>query len=165
MELFLLAIFIAFVYKKTYSGKFYNPSFVQTLIILPVLIAIVMMIVGENAAGAFTLMGALSIVRFRNSLKDIRDIGFILFAIAIGMAMGTKLFLFAILGTISVSVIFWILFHFSLFQNEIRITKILKIRLDSSRDFRHIFDKIFAEKNLQTEFLSVVPIIESNLAT
>lgn len=51
-----------------------------------------MCIVGSNVARAFTMAGALSIIRFRNNIKDTRDIGFIFFALAIGMAMGTQFY-------------------------------------------------------------------------
>lgn len=115
---FLLSLIIAYTYKKTYKWEYYNQNFTQTIIILAVLISFVMLIVGNNIAWAFTLMWALSIIRFKNSLKDTRDIWFIFFAIAIWMAMGTKLYVYAITGTIIVSVIFFILFKFSLFKWE-----------------------------------------------
>jgi drug/metabolite transporter (DMT)-like permease len=49
-------------------------------------VAVIMLIIGSNIARAFTLVGALSIIRFRNAVKETRDVGFIFFAMAIGMA-------------------------------------------------------------------------------
>ena len=109
-------------------------------------------------AGAFTMMGALSIIRFRNSLKDTRDIGFIFFAIAIGMAMGTKMFLYAIISTPIILAIFYIVDHFNLFSGEITSTKLLKIQVDENADFQNIFTEIL---NKHTKFFSlsnVMPI-------
>ena len=75
---FILSSFIGFVYKKTYKWNMYRQSYVQTIIIMPVIISMIMMIVGSNVATAFTMMWALSIVRFRSSLKDTRDFIYLL---------------------------------------------------------------------------------------
>lgn len=102
----------------------------------------VMLIVGSNVAGAFTLMGALSIIRFRNSLKNTRDIGFIFFAIAIGMAMGTKMYAYAVIATPIILGIFYIIDRKNLFAGEQNFTKILKIQIADTLHFQHIFDEI-----------------------
>ena len=97
---FVLTMMIAFVYRATHRGTSYSQSFVQTLIILSMVVGVVMLIIGSNIARAFTLVGALSIVRFRNAVKETRDVGFIFFAMAIGMACGTRFYLLAIVSTL-----------------------------------------------------------------
>jgi len=87
---FVLAVIIAYTYRGTYHGASYSQSFVQTLVLVSMVVAIIMLIVGSNIARAFTLVGALSIIRFRNAVKETRDVGFIFFAMAIGMACGTR---------------------------------------------------------------------------
>ena len=84
---FLTSAFIGWVYKQTHRGTSYTQSFVFTLVMNGMIVALVMMIVGSNIARAFSLVGALSIIRFRNAVKETRDVGFIFFTMAIGMAI------------------------------------------------------------------------------
>jgi uncharacterized membrane protein YhiD involved in acid resistance len=60
----------------------------STLVLLAALIAMVTQVIGDNVARAFSLVGALSIVRFRTSVRDTRDTAFVIFAVAVGMAVG-----------------------------------------------------------------------------
>ena len=62
--------------------------------------ALVIMVIGNNLARAFGLVGALSIIRFRTAIKDTQDIVFIFFALAVGMAAGVGLPLSAVVGTL-----------------------------------------------------------------
>jgi len=64
--------------------------------------AIVIMVIGNNLARAFGLVGAMSIIRFRTAVKDTQDIVFIFFALAIGMAAGDGYHRIAIFGTLFV---------------------------------------------------------------
>lgn len=63
-------------------------SMVPTLVLLTVLIAMVTLVIGDNIARAFGLVGALSIVRFRTVVEDTRDTAFVIFAVTVGMAIG-----------------------------------------------------------------------------
>lgn len=93
---FLLSMVIAKTYQKTYTGATYSPAFMHTLVITGMVVAAVMMIIGTNIARAFSLVGALSIIRYRNAVKDPRDVAFIFLVMAIGMAAGTGFFTLAI---------------------------------------------------------------------
>lgn len=97
---FVLGQVIAWVYYITHSGLSYSRSYVQSLILITVVIALVMTVIGNNIITAVGLMGALAIVRFRNVLKDTRDIVFIFASLVIGMACGSHRYLTAILGTV-----------------------------------------------------------------
>jgi len=66
------------------------PSFTVTLVLLTILIAMVTQVIGDNVARAFSLVGALSIVRFRTVVRDTQDTAYVIFAVAIGMAMGAN---------------------------------------------------------------------------
>ncbi len=59
-----------------------------TLVLLAALIAMVTQVIGDNVARAFSLVGALSIVRFRTVVRDTRDTAFVIFSVAVGMAVG-----------------------------------------------------------------------------
>ncbi len=63
-------------------------SFLSTLVLLSILIAMVTQVIGDNIARAFSLVGALSIVRFRTVVEDTRDTAFVIFAVIVGMAVG-----------------------------------------------------------------------------
>jgi hypothetical protein len=75
------------------------------LILITVVVSMVMAVIGNNIITAFGLMGALAIVRFRNVIKDTRDIAFIFCALVVGMAAGSHRYLTAVLGTVVLSLI------------------------------------------------------------
>jgi len=102
---FLLGQTLAWVYYFTHSGLSYSRSYVQSLILITVVVAMVMTVIGNNIITAVGLMGALAIVRFRNILKDTRDIAFIFCSLVVGMAAGSQRYMTAIVGTIVLSLI------------------------------------------------------------
>ena len=79
---FVLALVIAFTYRATHRGLSYSQSFVLTLIFVTVITAMVVMVIGNNLARAFALVGAMSIIRFRTVVKDTKDTAFVFFALA-----------------------------------------------------------------------------------
>lgn len=84
-----------------------------TLVLLTMLIAMVTMAVGQNAAIAFTLVGTLAIVRFRTTVRDIRDTAFVIFAVAVGIAIGAANPSVALIGTVLVGLVSVIITHSS----------------------------------------------------
>ena len=71
----LLCWVISQIYRMTHRGTSYSQSFIITMFAMAVCTAVVMMIIGSNIARAFSLVGALSIIRFRTAVKDPRDTG------------------------------------------------------------------------------------------
>lgn len=107
LSAFLLSLLIAIVYKNTHRGLSYSQTFVMTLILSGIVIAGVMMIIGNNLARAFGAFGAFSLIRFRTAIKDAKDMGFIFLVLAVGMAIGTGNYVIALaLAIISLAVIF-----------------------------------------------------------
>lgn len=102
---FILGQVLAWVYYFTHSGLSYSRSFVQSLILITVVVAMVMGVIGNNIITAVGLMGALAIIRFRNIIKDTRDIAFIFCSLVIGMASGSQRYATALLGTVILSLI------------------------------------------------------------
>jgi uncharacterized membrane protein YhiD involved in acid resistance len=86
----LLGLAIAWVYRRARGGNGEAESFGVTLVLLTILIAMVTQVIGDNVARAFSLVGALSIVRFRTVVRDTQDTAYVIFAVAIGMAMGAN---------------------------------------------------------------------------
>ncbi len=97
---FLLGQVLAWVYYATHSGLSYSRSFVQSLIMITVVVAMVMTVIGNSIITAVGLMGALAIIRFRNIIKDTRDISFIFCSLVVGMATGSQRYMTAIVGTV-----------------------------------------------------------------
>jgi hypothetical protein len=85
----LLGAVVAFIYRRTRGGDL-STSFTVTLVLLSILIAMVTQVIGDNVARAFSLVGALSIVRFRTVVRDTQDTAFVIFAVAVGMAVGAS---------------------------------------------------------------------------
>jgi len=81
---------IAFVYRRSRPMNEEAESFVVTLVLLTILIAMVTQVIGDNVARAFSLVGALSIVRFRTVVRDTQDTAYVIFAVAVGMAVGAN---------------------------------------------------------------------------
>jgi Domain of unknown function (DUF4956) len=81
---------VAFIYRRTRPASEVVPSFTVTLVLLAVLIAMVTQVIGDNVARAFSLVGALSIVRFRTVVRDTQDTAFVIFSVAVGMAVGSS---------------------------------------------------------------------------
>ena len=94
----LLGCGVAGIYLKTAKHGESGPSFPITLVLLAVLIAMVTQVVGNNVALAFSLVGALSVVRFRTVVRDTRDTAYVIFAVVVGMAVGAANLWVAVLG-------------------------------------------------------------------
>ena len=94
----ILGGLVAGVYKFTQPADEITPSFPTTLVLLSILIAMVTQVVGDNVARAFSLVGALSIVRFRTVVRDTEDTAYVIFAVVVGMAIGAGAPWVAVIG-------------------------------------------------------------------
>jgi len=101
---------LAWAYMFTHSGLSYSRSYANSLVILPVLVALVMMVLANNLIIAFGLMAIFAMVRFRSVLRDTLDTTYVLATIVVGLACGTLKFTTAIIGCftiISIMFYFW----------------------------------------------------------
>ena len=141
---FFLGFIISLVYKKTHKGLSYSQSFVLTNIFVCVIVSMVIMVIGNNLARAFALVGALSIIRFRTVVKDTKDTAFIFWSLAAGMASGTGSYFLAISGTAVISMIALVLYYTnygSIFKSEF----IIQFRSRNSAKNKKNYNKIFSE--------------------
>lgn len=106
-------IIIALVYRFIYKGPSYSATYVNSLVLLSLITALVIMVIGNNLARAFGLVGAMSIIRFRTAVRDVQDIVFIFFALAVGMASGVGLHAIAIAGTLVICMVAVVLVSFN----------------------------------------------------
>lgn len=101
-------VFIGILYRTTYSGISYSGNYVVSLVMLAMITALVIMVIGNNLARAFGLVGAMSIIRFRTAVKDTQDIMFIFFALAAGLAAGAGMHLISAVGTFFIGVVIYL---------------------------------------------------------
>ena len=101
----IMSVIIALVYKKTYRGVLYSPSFALTLILLTLVTTPVVMAIGSNVALSMGMVGALSIVRFRTAVKDPLDTAYMFWAITMGILIGANAYVIAVVAVLAISVI------------------------------------------------------------
>ena len=138
---FALSIFIVNIYQWTHT-KVPQKSFTDTLIILCMLISVVMVIIGDSIARAFSLVGALSIIRFRTAIQDPRDIGFVFYALAVGMAVGAGNPSVAILATFLIGIIILGMYYWhQRFGNDNEFS--LEFCLPPDQNFETVYRSVF----------------------
>ena len=151
---FILGIVISFIYKKTHKGLSYSQSFVITNIFVAVIVCMVIMIIGNNLARAFALVGALSIIRFRTVVKDTKDTAYIFWSLAAGMASGTGSYFLAIIGTAIITIIALIL-YFTNYGSVYKSEFILQFRSNNKEEEKSKYNNIIKEYTKSSSLLNV----------
>ena len=104
-----LGLFIYAVYRTTTKSGFYNRSFNKSLAVMPVITAGIMLAMQSNLVISLGMVGALSIVRFRNAVKDSGDLAYLFWSISMGIICGAGLFKIAIIMSICVTILIVVL--------------------------------------------------------
>lgn len=112
LEALALVCPVAWMYMRTKPQARYDSSLVQTVIVLPVVIAGVVLIVRDSIALAFSLAGIVAAVRFRNTLRDTKDAVYIFLAIAVGLAAGVQAFAVAFVVSLIFVLLVLVLWRF-----------------------------------------------------
>ncbi len=142
----LLGCVVGIVYRLTHRGDSpAAPSFVATLVLLCVIIAVVTQVVGESVGRAFTLVGALSIVRFRTVVEDTRDTAFVIFAVVVGMASGMGNLPVALVGLGVVSAAAVMLFFFQRVTFKADVEWTLQLRVSTGAGGDSPWEALFAK--------------------
>ena len=146
---FILGIFISYIYKRSHKGLSYSQSFMLTLVFLTIIISLVMMIIGNNVARAFALVGALSIIRFRTVVKDTKDTAYIFMALCAGMACGTSSYFLGIFGTLffSAAALSLDFFNYGTFYKS-EFILIFRSHKNDDEDYSSIINKFTKSANL-----------------
>ena len=111
----VISLFIFLIYKKTLTGVMYSSGFALTLIGLSLVTTLVIMAVTSNVVLSLGMVGALSIVRFRASIKEPVEIVFLFWSLAVGIVIGAGMIPLAIIGSVIIGIIMLI---FSNRRNE-----------------------------------------------
>ena len=133
---FVIALTISWVYQKTHYGISYSRSFMTTLVIMTVLSTISMMILSNNLVRALGVLGIFALIRFRTILKDTRDVAFLFFALAMGMAIGTNNYIIAAISTVMVSFMLLILARYN-FGSAVKNGFLLVLLADKDFNFNN----------------------------
>ena len=141
---FILTLVIAIVYRLTHTGARYSQSFVQTIIIMGVVVSVIMIVIGNNIAVAFGLVGAFSIIRFRSAMSDPKDIAFIFFGMAAGIASGLGYYMIAILFTASLTLIIFFLYRTN-FGSVPNVRKRLTLTVPENLHDETVFNDILSK--------------------
>lgn len=151
---FVLQMIIGYTYIRTHKGRFYSQSFVHTMVIVGVVISVIIIVIGSNIARAFSLAGALSIIRFRSAIRDPRDVAFIFFSMGVGLACGSGLFTAATLLTVMLCLVIFILEGTDFGRREDK-AKLLKITIPENLNYEGLYDDILRKFTDESTFLSV----------
>jgi uncharacterized membrane protein YhiD involved in acid resistance len=154
---FALSALIGWVYRLTHRNVSYSQSFVQTLVIVGMVIAVIMLVVGSNIARAFALVGALSVVRFRNAIKETRDVGFIFLVMAVGMATGTRFYLLAGIATVAICAAILLMNKFGWFKLDIR-REVVKVQVPPEAAYQQEISDILLKHTCEFELVSIESI-------
>jgi hypothetical protein len=144
---FALGLLVSLVYMKTHKQGTPSQSFAVTLVLLPAIITVIIVLVGSNVARAFSLAGAFSIIRFRSAPGDPKDITYVLFSMAVGLAAGMGFLLYAVLVGVALCAVVLLLEALK-FGKTGGTEKILKITIPENLDYQNAFDGVMEKYTL-----------------
>ena len=149
-----MGLVVSFIYMITHKAGVYSQSFVLTLVMMPIIVSLIIMLIGNNVARAFSLAGAFSIVRFKSNMGDPKDIAYIFFTMAIGLALGVGFAGYAVLFGIIFCLIMLALDKLN-YGKKRNMPKLLKITMPENADYTGLFDDIFANYTAHNEMRQV----------
>lgn len=144
---------IAFTYYITQKES-YQRSLAITLLMLPIILSVIIVFIGSNIARAFSLAGTLSIIRFRSAPGDPKDIGFIFFDIAAGLACGVGLFGYGMIFVLVLCAVIILAEKIHLFEKR-SVHKILKITIPEDLNYQSAFDDILVKYTQTSKLMKI----------
>ena len=147
---FAMGLLVSVVYMKTRGDKTPSQSFAVTLVMLPAVIAVIILLVGSDVARAFSLAGAFSIIRFRSAPGDPKDITYVLFSMAVGLAAGMGFLLYAVVVGVALCVVV-ILLETLNFGKKKGTDKLLKITIPENLNYQNAFDSVMEKYTLSNK--------------
>ncbi|WP_312353770.1 DUF4956 domain-containing protein [Aminipila sp.] len=149
-----LGIIIGVTYLVANKYALNRKGFAITLIMLPIILAVIILFVGSNVARAFSLAGVLSIIRFRSAPGESKDIGYIFFSTAVGVGCGVGMYLGSTIFVIFMSIVMFILEKIS-FNGGGGKAKKLKIVIPEELNYESVFDEVFERYTSRHALLKV----------
>ena len=157
----LVGLLVSVVYIKTHKTRTPSQSFSLTLVLLPTVISVIILLVGNSVARAFSLAGAFSIIRYRSTPGDPKDITFVLFSMAVGLACGMG---YILLGAIIAALLCaaMIILEMLKYGRSRATGKLLKITIPEDLDYQGAFDDIMEN---YTDGYKLTTVKTSNLGS
>jgi uncharacterized membrane protein YhiD involved in acid resistance len=151
---FFLSLIIGYIYRATHQGPSYSQSTVHTMTIMTVVVSLIMMVIGTNIARAFSLVGALSIIRFRNAVKESRDVAFYFLSMGVGMACGTGFHAIAMVFTVIVCAMIYFMARFQVGGKPV-VEVLLRVTAGESVEYQSAFNEAFYKHLENSDLLTV----------
>lgn len=151
---FLCGGIISSTYHITSNKGKYSDNFGLTMILLPAVIAIIILLIGSDIARAFSLAGAFSIIRFRSAPGEPKDIAYVLFAMAAGLATGVGAYDYAILFTVILCVVMFVL-NKTRYKKGDHAKRLLLITVPEDMEFEEALDEVMSQYTTHSELRRV----------
>lgn len=151
---FILGLIVSFTYMLTADKEDYTSSFCYTLVIVPVVAAVVIMLIGNSIASALSISGAFALVRFRSEPGSPKNIAYIFATVAIGLACGISYYICAIIFTIFLCLVMLVLTKLN-FGGTKTIKRRLKILVPESLNFDGTFDELIEKYSVSHKLVKI----------
>lgn len=135
----VIGAIISIVYLFTHKKEGYSQAFCVALILLAPIVGMVILLIGNNVARAFSLAGAFALIRFRSAPGDPKDIAFVFLSVVMGLACGMGYWLYAAIATVVICVVILVL-HFTNYAGKKGNTYTLKITVPETLNYVGAFD-------------------------
>ncbi|MBO6115727.1 MAG: DUF4956 domain-containing protein [Ruminococcus sp.] len=156
----VLGFLISLIYIITHRKEGYSQSYVMTMIMLPAIIALILLLI-NSTAGALTLAGAFTLVRFRSVAGDPKDIAYIFYAMATGVACGIGYIGFALVFFVVLGIVMFVLSEINYGGSRSRHMT-LKITIPENLDYQGVFEPVL---NKYTNFHKLRRVKTTNFGT
>jgi hypothetical protein len=151
----VLGAAVAAIYRWARRDEAVQPTFLTTLILLATVIAMATQVIGDNVARAFSLVGALSVVRFRTVVKDTQDTAFVIFAVVVGMASGANHLVVALVGMGIVAVASLVLWPRRRSDGWVAVESTLALRISKEEGVQATIELLVAASTERCDLTSV----------
>lgn len=140
----VLGLMISMVYLLTHKREGYSGSFIVTLVMLPAIISVLILLIGSNVARAFSLAGAFSLIRYRSAPGDPKDIAYVFFTMAVGLACGMGFIPYAAVFAVIICLVMAVL-YLTKYGNPKNTHMQLTITVPENQNYQGLFDDILEE--------------------
>ncbi len=138
----LIGVLISLIYMATHRKEGYSQSYVITMIMLPTIVSLILLLI-NTAAGALSLAGAFTLVRFRSVAGDPKDIAYVFYAMAAGVACGLGYVGYGIIFFIVIGIILYALSAINFGGTNVNHMT-LKISIPEDLDYQGVFEPVLS---------------------
>lgn len=136
-------ILFAINYYLFFKKEGYDKGFISLLIIMPMIVCVTMLLVSNDIAKAFSLGGVFALMRFKTSIKSMKNVGYLFSTIVIGFSCGLTYYLLSIVVTIVLLLVITVLNILAI--KKFKTNYYIKIVLPESLEYEDIFKDLFDE--------------------